>query len=53
MTEEKIVSFGTTDELVKEVEDFIKEKDSILIKASRGMHFEKIVDKLREENKEG
>jgi len=45
------MSFNTTDELVLNVSKFIKDGDTILIKASRGMHFEKIVDKITEENK--
>ena len=44
-------SFDTTDELVLNVSKFIKDGDTILIKASRGMHFEKIVEKIGEENK--
>lgn len=42
-----VVSFGKTDELVKEVKNFIKENDSILIKASRGMHFEDVVNEIK------
>ena len=48
---EEIYSFDTTDELVLNVSKFIKDNDTILIKASRGMHFEKVVDKITEENK--
>ncbi len=44
-------AFNTTEELVLNVSKFIKDNDTILIKASRGMHFEKIVDKITEDNK--
>ncbi len=45
------MSFNTTEELVLNVSKFIKDNDTILIKASRGMHFEKVVEKITEENK--
>ena len=47
---ENTASFDTTEDLVKNVGDYIKDNDSILIKASRGMHFEKIVEKITQEN---
>ena len=48
---DEIYSFNTTDELVLNISKFIKENDTVLVKASRGMHFEKVVDKITEENK--
>ena len=48
---DEVYSFDTTDELVSNISKFIKENDTVLVKASRGMHFEKIVDKITEENK--
>ena len=45
------MSFNTTEELVLNVSKFIKDGDTILIKASRGMHFEKVVERITEENK--
>ena len=47
----EVMNFNTTDELLLNVSKFIKDNDTILIKASRGMHFEKIVDKITEENR--
>ena len=44
-------TFDTTDELVLNISKFIKENDTVLVKASRGMHFEKVVDKITEGNK--
>ena len=46
-----IYSFDTTDELVLNISKFIKENDTVLVKASRGMHFEKVVEKITEDNK--
>ena len=48
---DEVYSFDTTDELVSNISKFIKENDTVLVKASRGMHFEKIVEKITEENK--
>ena len=47
----EVYSFNTTDELVSNISKFIKDNDTVLVKASRGMHFEKVVDKITEENK--
>lgn len=38
--------FETRDELIKSLSDILKDGDSVLIKASHGMHFEEIVSKL-------
>ena len=46
---EKIFTFNTTEDLAQKVGEYIRENDSILIKASRGMHFEKIFDKITNE----
>lgn len=48
---EEVYSFDTTDELVLNISKFTRENDTVLVKASRGMHFEKIVEKITEENK--
>ena len=40
------VYFNTRDELIEALSSHIKEGDNILVKASHGMHFEKIVDTL-------
>ncbi len=48
---DEVYSFDTTDELVLNISKFIKENDTVLVKASRGMHFEKVVNKITEENK--
>ncbi len=44
--------FKTQDELINSIDNLLKEKDTILIKASRGMKLENTVDKIlrREEN---
>ena len=46
MQKEKIISFENLEELLCILNDYIKEGDAILVKASRGMHFEKIVEKI-------
>ena len=46
---ENIVTFDTTDALAQKVGQYIRENDSILIKASRGMHFEKIFETITKE----
>lgn len=43
MNEEDILIFNSTDEIAENIERYINEEDAILIKASRGMKFEKIV----------
>ncbi len=45
---EKVVSFPDTDTCASEVKKYIKPGDCVLIKASRGMKFEKIYDKVKE-----
>ncbi len=45
-----IKSFDTKDELMKCLADTIKPGDNILVKASHGMNFAKVVDKLVEMN---
>ncbi len=45
---EDITIFNTTDECKDNIKYLIKEGDIILIKGSRGMKFEKIVNKLKE-----
>lgn len=45
---ENVVSFDTTEEAALYVKENIKCNDAVLIKASHGMHFEKIYDKIKE-----
>lgn len=40
--------FETVDECIKNIGDIINEGDTVLVKASHSMHFEKIVDNLKE-----
>lgn len=47
----EVMDFDTTEELVLNVLNYINDNDTILIKASRGMHFEDVVNKITEENK--
>lgn len=42
----EVVLYENTEELIKEIDNKIKKGDSVLIKASHGMHFEKIVEHL-------
>ena len=42
--------FKTKEEFIKEISNILNLNDTILLKASRGMHFEKITDKLRLED---
>ena len=41
-----IVTFGTKDECLEKLEEYINKNDIILVKASRGMKFEEVVNKL-------
>ena len=45
---EVIESFDTLDEAITFLGKFLKDGDNVLVKASRGMHFEKIVEALEE-----
>ena len=47
----EVMDFDTTDELVLNVLNYLDDNDTILIKASRGMHFEDVVNKITKENK--
>lgn len=42
----EITLYSTTEELIEDIKNKIKEGDSVLVKASHGMHFEKIVECL-------
>ena len=42
-----IIRFDCVDEAIEFLPDFIEDGDNILVKASRGMHFERIVEKLK------
>ena len=44
---ENIFSFGTVEEAIEYLLDNVKDGDAILVKASRGMHFERISDALK------
>lgn len=45
----EIAYFRTKEEFMEKMNNILPEKATILVKASRGMHFEKIIDKLRSE----
>ncbi len=42
-----VISFDTTDELVKEINDLIKPDSCVLVKASHGMEFSKVIDAIK------
>ena len=44
---ENVVCFDNTDECESKIKEYLKENDCILIKASRGMHFEKITEAIK------
>jgi len=44
-----IVSFDTVESAIEYLKDFIKADDGVLIKASRGMHFERIYEAIKTE----
>ena len=44
-----VASFKPKEEFIEDIENILPEKATILVKASRGMHFEKIIEKLRSE----
>ena len=44
---ENVISFDTTDELVNEIKDLIKPDSCVLVKASHGMAFSKVIDALK------
>lgn len=45
---DNILYFENTKLAIAAVEDIINENDTILLKASRGMHFEEIIEKIKE-----
>ncbi len=45
----KLYSFSTNQEVIDNMKSIIRSNDTILIKGSRGMHMENIVESLREE----
>ena len=47
MSPRKIISFDTNDEVCHRIEEFIKSGDVILLKASRGIGLEKVVEDIR------
>lgn len=50
MKEENIKCYKTVTELLENIKDLIKKEDAVLVKASRAMAFEKIVNELEELN---
>lgn len=46
----KVYYFETQEEFLKHYDEILRDGMTILVKASRGMHFEKTVEKLRGEN---
>ncbi|WP_343343608.1 UDP-N-acetylmuramoyl-tripeptide--D-alanyl-D-alanine ligase [Terrisporobacter petrolearius] len=46
MNPDNLYNFETKEEAIEKLDDIIKENDTILVKASRGMHLEKIVEYL-------
>lgn len=46
MREDDIKIFSSTDDIKEHICEHIKENDAILVKASRGMHFEKIIKEI-------
>ncbi len=44
---ENIIHFEKVEDLVEEVNNYIEAEDVVLVKASRGMEFERIVKKLK------
>lgn len=45
----EVAYFKTKEEFIEDIDNILPEKATILVKASRGMHFEKIIEKLRSE----
>lgn len=43
-----VVHFDTTEDCAENISKYIKKGDTVLVKASHSMHFEKIVEKLKE-----
>ena len=46
LNNDNLYNFETKEEAIEKLNDIIKENDTILVKASRGMHLEKIVEYL-------
>ena len=46
MDEQNIKSFNTLEELLNELKNLIQKEDAVLVKASRAMSFEKIINEL-------
>lgn len=45
---ENVISYKTTAELAEHIGDYLKDGDMVLVKASRGMHFEQICDRIKQ-----
>ncbi len=48
MKEENVYSLESNEEAIKKLKEILRKEDIVLIKASNGMHFNKIVDSLKE-----
>ena len=44
----KIQYYATKEEFYAHIEDVVHPNDAVLVKASHGMHFEEIVERLKE-----
>ncbi|GMQ59908.1 UDP-N-acetylmuramoyl-tripeptide--D-alanyl-D-alanine ligase [Vallitalea sediminicola] len=47
MQKDRILYYVTKEDLIDDIDNLVKSNDTIIIKASRGMHLEKIVEKLQ------
>ena len=47
---DKIITFEKTDDVLEKLQHILKQEDDVLIKASRGLQFEKIVQKIENLN---
>lgn len=45
---EDVISYKTTEELADHINSYLQDGDMVLVKASRGMHFEKICDRIKD-----
>ena len=46
MNPDNLYHFKTKEEAIENLDKIIKENDTVLVKASRGMHLEKVVEYL-------
>ena len=50
MKEEDIITLAKTEDVLDKLSDILEQEDDVLIKASRGMQFEKIVEKIENDD---